>query len=246
MKNELDAQADLFGVDGCRAGWFVAKQCGRTGYISTRVIGRFEDLLDWARDRAVVAVDIPIGLASNGSRACDTHARRLLGRPRASSVFSPPTRAALTASTYEDACAINHAESGKRISIQAFHIRSKIAEVDAVLRMRAGSRARVFEAHPELSFMHLRMQEGGPAHGLRESKAHACGFALRHAMLVRCFGSAIDAALATRKPAQATRDDVLDAFAVLWSARRIALREALHVPETIQTDAAGIPMAIYC
>ena len=40
--------------------------------------------------------------------------------------------------------------------------------------------------------------------------------------------------------------DVLDAFAVLWSARRIASGKAFHLPEEIETDAAGIPMTIYC
>jgi predicted RNase H-like nuclease len=246
MTNELNAQADLYGIDGCRAGWFVARQSGSTGELSTRVIGSFEELLDWQRNHAVVAVDIPVGLSSNGIRACDTQARKRLGRPRASSVFSPPTRPALAATTYEEACEVNHAACGKRISIQAFHIRNKIAEVDAVMRMHADARARVFEVHPELSFMHLRMEEGGPAHGLRESKAHAPGFALRHALLVRCFGSAIDAALAARKPAQASQDDVLDAFAVLWSARRIASGQALRFPDIEERDAAGIPMTIYC
>ena len=246
MKNERNAQADLFGIDGCKAGWFVAKQCGRTGEISTHVIDRFEALLDWDHDHAIVAIDIPVGLSSDGPRACDAHARKRLGRPRASSVFSPPTRAALAASTYQQACEINHAASGKRISIQAFHIGKKIREVDDVLRTHASARTHVFEVHPELSFMQLRIEEGGPAHGLRESKAHAPGFALRHAMLVRSFGSAIDAALSARKPAQASRDDVLDAFAVLWSARRIASGEALRFPETVEIDAAGIPMVIHC
>ncbi|SAK68154.1 hypothetical protein AWB76_04062 [Caballeronia temeraria] len=246
MNNERDIHADLFGVDGCKAGWFVVKQCGRTAAITTSVIAHFQDLLDCKRANAIVAVDMPIGLSENGIRACDTLARKMLGRPRGSSVFAPPIRAALAASSYEEACAINHAESGKRISIQAFHIRKKIAEVDDVMHTHNINATRVFEVHPELSFMHVRMEQGGPAHGLRESKAHAPGFALRHALLVKCFGSAIDSALATRKPSQASRDDVLDAFAVLWTARRIASGKAFHLPEEIAIDANGIPMAIYC
>ena len=246
MMHSRNAPPDLLGVDGCKAGWFVVRQCGRSGDISTSVVSGFADVLDWQNAHAIVAVDMPIGLASNGVRACDTLARKLLGRPRGSSVFSPPVRAALAASSYDEACDINHAASGKRISIQAFHIRNKIREVDDVLRTRAGASARVFEVHPELSFMHLRMEQGGPAHGLHESKALAPGFALRHELLVQCFGSAIDTALSARKAAQASRDDVLDAFAVLWSARRIATGKAFRLPDTIETDAAGIPMSIYC
>ncbi|HKT62641.1 MAG TPA: DUF429 domain-containing protein [Burkholderia sp.] len=56
----------------------------------------------------------------------------------------------------------------------------------------------------------------------------------------------MDAALSARKSAQASRDDVLDAFAVLWSARRIASGEALRFPETVEIDASGIPMVIHC
>jgi len=175
MNIKRDVHADLYGVDGCKAGWFVAKQCGRTGTIATKVIGRFEDLLEWKRANAIVAVDMPIGLSSNGVRTCDTLARKILGRPRASSVFTPPIRAALVSSSYEEACAVNQAVTGKRISIQAFHIRNKIAEVDDMLRTLADEDVRVFEVHPELSFMHLRMEQGGPAHGLRESKAIASG-----------------------------------------------------------------------
>jgi predicted RNase H-like nuclease len=246
MKTQRHISADLFGIDGCKAGWFVARQHAHTGEITTCVIDRFDALLDWEREHAIVAVDIPIGLSVSGTRACDIHARTLLKRPRASSVFAPPTRAALAASTYEEACAINLAESGKRISIQAYHIGKKIREVDTLLLGHPAARSRLFEVHPELSFMHLAMHHGGPAHGLRESKAHAAGFALRHALLVKCFGSGVDAALAARRPAQASQDDVLDAFAVLWSARRIASGEALRFPETPDADAAGIPMAIYC
>lgn len=237
---------DLFGIDGCKAGWWVARQHAGTGAVSTCVVDRLDLLLDWEHEHAIVAIDIPVGLSGNGVRACDRHARALLGRPRASSVFAPPTRAALSGRTYEEACAINQTESGKRISIQAFHIGKKIAEVDALLHRHAAARSRIFEVHPELSFMHLAMEQGGPEHGLRESKAHATGFALRHALLVQCFGSAVDAALAARRPAQASRDDVLDAFAVLWSARRIAAGRALRFPDPPDADTSGIPMAIYC
>ncbi|SAK71894.1 hypothetical protein AWB79_04003 [Caballeronia hypogeia] len=246
MNNERKEPFDLLGVDGCKAGWFVVRQCGQSGDLFTSVVSRFADVLAGEHTHAIVAVDMPIGLASDGMRACDALARKLLGRPRASSVFSPPARAALAASDYQEACEINYAACGKRIAIQAFHIGKKIREVDDVLRANPDASARVFEVHPELSFMHLRMQTGGPSHGLRESKARAAGFELRHALLVRTFGSAVDTALGARKPAQASQDDVLDAFALLWSARRIASGDAFHVPDAIETDAAGIRMAIYC
>ena len=96
-----------------------------------------------------IAVDMPIGLlerAAPGGRECDREARALLGRPRASSVFSPPTRKALAARRYEEVAALN----GAGMSKEAFNILPKIREVDAL--MDAALQDTVVEAHPELAF----------------------------------------------------------------------------------------------
>jgi predicted RNase H-like nuclease len=81
----------------------------------------FEAVLASAAE--VICVDIPVGLLDGpGQRPCDTAARRLLGRPRASSVFPPPCRPALTAGDYETACEQNFRVCGRRISRQAYNI----------------------------------------------------------------------------------------------------------------------------
>ena len=54
---------------------------------------------------AVVGVDVPIGLSDGKPRQCDIEARAVLRAPRASSVFPPPIRSALSAKTREEACA---------------------------------------------------------------------------------------------------------------------------------------------
>src|SRR5439155_4147082 len=81
------------GVDGCRAGWVVVLSEGARSEVT--VARDFAGVLGLTRGACVVGVDMPIGLldaAAPGGRECDRHARRLLGRGRACSVFSPPAR----------------------------------------------------------------------------------------------------------------------------------------------------------
>ena len=71
-----------------------------------RICTDFRQVLDLEPKPSVVAVDMPIGLLeepSSGGRECDKEARRLLGTPRRSSVFTPPTKPALASATYEEA-----------------------------------------------------------------------------------------------------------------------------------------------
>jgi predicted RNase H-like nuclease len=187
-----------------------------------------------------VAIDMPIGLSSDGRRSCEQAARRFIS-PRGSTVFPTPIRACLDAVDYAQACAISRRTIGKAISKQAWHILPKIREVDSALaRLRAngarGTLDRVVESHPECSF--AAMNGGGV---LRDSKHTASGLAARTALIEREFGMTIPA----RLPG-ARRDDILDAYAMLWTAERVAGdgHIALHGPGGPETDDAGITMQI--
>jgi len=137
-----------------------------------------------------VLIDIPIGLI-DGPRACDLEARKLLGA-RKSSVFPAPPRRLLRATRYRGQC-----------SVQLWNILYKIREVDAAMSPRLQRRVR--EAHPECSFALLN---DGP---LRFSKKSPGGLAERRALMEPLFGPM------PRVPGAAA-DDVLDAYALLWSA----------------------------
>lgn len=90
----------VVGVDGCRRGWFAVRlEPGR--HSSFDVFPRIEDLWNEWSDASLILIDIPIGL-SDMNRRCDTDARKVLGR-RHSTVFTPPCRVALEASTYREA-----------------------------------------------------------------------------------------------------------------------------------------------
>jgi predicted RNase H-like nuclease len=182
------------GVDGCRGGWTVALATLEE-IVEVRVVPAFADVL--ALRPAAIAIDMPIGLADSGPRACDIEARRRLG-PRRSSVFPAPLRPMLEANTYQEALAIGG------LSKQAYHLLPKIREVDALITPRR--QRTIVEAHPELCFARL------VGHPCRAPKRTSEGRAERQ-MVVRL---TID-----RPPTGAAWDDVLDACALVETARRV-------------------------
>jgi predicted RNase H-like nuclease len=228
------------GADGCRAGWVVVLAGG--GEVSIRVLPRFADVVDVSSAASVVGVDMPIGLldrAVPGGRDCDRRARRLLG-PRGCCVFTPPVRAALRARDYARALLVNRRSSGARlgISIECFGLFTKLREVDVALRSRPNLARRVHEVHPELAFRAMARAVAG-----LPPKRTAIGRAARLALLERRFRSV--RGYATAPPRGAAADDVIDAFAVCWSAARIAARRAVCLPTRPGHDARGLPMAIW-
>jgi predicted RNase H-like nuclease len=144
----------LYGVDGCPGGWVVAAGDETLGQPSFCVVRRIGPLLGEARDgRALVAIDVPIGLPTCQSRACDLAARVLLGRPRASSVFPAPCRAMLRAARPPRGQALRCPRCGKCAQKQLDNILPKIGEVDDALV--PGLQDSVREAHPEVVFAEL-------------------------------------------------------------------------------------------
>jgi predicted RNase H-like nuclease len=200
---------------------------------------------------AFVALDVPIGLpaaTTRGGRAADAEARARLG-PRGSSVFSAPCRAALdvaVAARFDPGAYFDAAEAsataspdGLRLSKQAFFLLPRIHEVDAHLDARPDDLERVFEVHPELAFLAL-----GGGRDLGPKKTFLGKLARLRAL--EAAGLAVpEAALALEEDPRVSPDDVLDAFACLWSAARLARGEAERLPAAPETDPRGRPMAIH-
>ena len=229
----------LSAADGCRAGWVVVTQDLDTGAISWRLCAGAQALIHPDPLPAVLAIDIPIGLPDLGARQADPLARRLLGPGRGSSVFPAPLRPMLAAGTYLEACAIRLRIDGKKMSIQAWGIMPKIRDVDAVLSADPAARLRVYEIHPEVCFHFM-----AGAHPLRHGKKTPAGQAERLRLLEPHFGAAPAAALADRRALAAQPDDVLDAFAALWTARRIHAGTARGLPPDPPVDSNGLRMQI--
>lgn len=237
----MTAHSDIAGVDGCRAGWFVVRSDQALERFDYFVAGTIDDAALELRDCSVVGIDIPIGLPDSGTRTCDRLARRQLAPLRAASVFSAPIREILPLSDFREACDVSERTSGRRISIQAFNILPKIREVDALLRSRRAGERRFFEVHPELAF--ARLNDLRP---IADPKRSRTGYESRRRLLGSSIpASVLDDALGAFPRSQVARDDVLDACAVLLSARRIAAGNARRLPAEPDIDSAGIDMAIW-
>jgi predicted RNase H-like nuclease len=227
---------NIVGVDGCPAGWIALIENTETRRVTAHVFLTFGDLTV-ARDAAVIAIDIPIGLTDSGARKCDELARAQLGAKRGTSVFPAPIRSALPAATYAAAKAASVIAQKKGISKQAFAIYPKIREVDDELATDADLRRRVFEIHPELTFS---TWNGVP---ILPPKRTPEGHAIRRALVDANFGPlAFESARNQVHRRLAANDDIADAFAALWTARRILRGESQTLPRDPPFDSRGLPM----
>jgi len=224
------------GVDGCRRGWVVATTPARgpAPLVSIEVVPHIQTVLDRVRAGELVAVglDMPFGLPPAGTRACDVAARRRLG-PRRSSVFPAPPRPLLGSADHAEAVRRSRALDGRGVSIQAYNLLPKIAEVDRCIDVDLAES--VVEAHPESALAELA---GGP---LATTKRTAVGRAERLALLDGPFPASRDVLAAPRSGAAV--DDVLDAAAAAWSARRWAAGTALVLGDGAR-DERGLPMRV--
>lgn len=218
------------GVDGRRGGWVVATVDVPHGVdesparlVSLEYRETLASLLD--EEARVIAIDMPIGLSDDGSRACDVAARRIL-RPHGSRVFPAPPRAALPYITdYEAACAASRAVSGKALSRQSWNLLAAISEVDDLADDEC-----LVECHPELAFALMN------GHPVDERKKTPEGRARRLDLLRRWLPDLDDPAYG---------DDGLDAIACAWSAARIASGAADTLPAgSLRRDGRGRPMRI--
>ena len=218
----------IVGLDGCRRGWVAAVKDG--GSIDVRLCAGDEELVALFESCAVVAIDVPIGLAERGPRSCDHHARRFLGR-RASSVFPAPLRPLLALRDWAEANRVSNRLQQRGISKQGWAIVPKVEQIDRLLQRHRELRQRVYEVHPEVSFAYW--SEGAPL----EAKRSQAGLAARRALVRTHFGEVPPV------PRGAREDDLLDAFAALWTAERILAGKAQTLGDA-HADLTGLPMRI--
>lgn len=221
----------VLGVDGCRAGWVgVLLTAGRVELLVAATIVELVTLAPVLP--GVIGVDIPIGLPDHGPREADRAARRELPRRRTSSVFPTPAREAVAATTWQEATEANRAALGVGLSHQSFALVPKIAEVDRWVRGGAGTV--VLEVHPEVSFTALGADTVWSKKTSAGAATRVC--ALRKAEIV----------VPKRPyPPGVGSDDVLDACAVAWTARRHASGVSRSLPEVAERFSDGLPAAIH-
>lgn len=243
----INQNAWLAGVDGCAGGWIAAFVRPQGGETRVRIVPRFANVLSAPERPEIVAVDMPVGLPERvgiGGRAAENCIRPLLGA-RQSSVFSVPSRAAIYAADYGEACRIAAATSDppRKVSKQLFNIAPKIREVDECLQGNAEAAARVFEVHPELAFWRLNGGRALTEPKKIKSRPYEPGLALRRNLLM---GAGLpEATVSALPPKGAASDDLLDALACAAIARRIHAGTAEPFPNPPPRDAFGLAMAIW-
>jgi predicted RNase H-like nuclease len=215
----------VLGVDGVRGRWVAVALRGRR-IVDARVVPTLAEAIESWPEAEAIGVDTPIGLPSPAlddpghdaagigfPRRADVAARELLVGA-ASRVFTAYPREVYLCETHAEATACAQRLVGQGCSQQAWRLRTAILDAETV-----SADQRVFEAHPELSFLQMRGEVLRP-------KTTWQGVAERIDAL-RLEG--IDVPL-DHDAAHAPAADVLDATAVAWSARRKLRGKALRVP----------------
>lgn len=239
-----EAGAFVLGVDGCRKGW-VCVRLNLPDLTSAAFIApAFDKLLAGVgAGAAMIIVDMPIGLAETGRRACEREARRRLSPLRHSSVFSTPRRPMLAFKTYEEANDWGKRQgkdAGGGLSKQAWMITPKIREIDDAIT--SADQTRLAEGHPEVAFWRLNGEQpcrhpkrasDGAQERLALLKEHGITAAEKHYEDLRLeVGTGIG------------RDDVYDACALALTAKARLDGCAIHLTDG-KTDARGLVMEIW-
>jgi predicted RNase H-like nuclease len=209
------------GVDGCPKGW-IAVLVDDGGFLDARIFPDAASLAAGVPEADVICVDMPIGLPHGGWRRADELARALVG----SSLFMTFPRDVLLAETHPEAVDRAREQVGKGISLQAYSLRAKLLDLELHLDRR------MVETHPELAFLAMK--------GARLSSKHTWnGLNERRVLLAR---EGVELPHPLARGDEVPPEDVVDAAAAAWSARRVSRGEYLVLPP----DAAdGEPRIVF-
>jgi predicted RNase H-like nuclease len=216
--------SQIIGIDGCKSGWFSVWQ-NPDDSIQSSIFSTLNHLKDFFNDEAhlIIGIDMPVVLSDFIPREADQLARKLLSK-KASSVFTAPTPEMLEQPNYERASYVSKRLFGKSMSLQSWYLFPKIKDVQTIIH---DAHINLYEIHPELSFRAMNHEEV-----ILESKKSKEGFEIRNALLRRHFESFDFESIRNLYPRKDVMDnDILDAMAVLWSAKRIQANEASFLPK---------------
>lgn len=224
---------NIGGVTPCPAGWLVlpGRMSGVTVVAEDAfVVRKLIDVLDYRPKFDFAAVNIPFGYPEQPGmrlRQCDREAREHVGWPRLVSLRPVPSRPALFARSRAEAVALEpwltrndfrHFRWMREAAndIQPFHARS------------------FYSANADLSFQHMNGDEP-----LMSSPYHIDGEAERFG-LIREKLPGIEDVVGRVPPVGAGLVHMLNAAAMLWTARRASGRAISRLPIDAEWDEAGI------
>ncbi len=225
----------VVGIDGAPGGW-LAVIWGKT--VTHQLFPNLSDAMQL--DGEIVAIDMPIGLPELSGRTVEKIARQML-KGKASSIFSVPARAAIESenASYQEACLINLqlSKPPKKFSRQSYGIFPKMRELDRI--MTPELQTRIHEVHPELSFAEMNNRKA-----VLSKKTRAEGRIERIRLLSSSGFPWSQMPSATYLKKDVADNDIVDACACAWSARRILEGQALCIPDQLEMDKRGLVMSI--
>lgn len=214
----------IIGIDGCKSGWFSVWE-NQDKSIHSAVFSNLNELKNFFKNESqlILGIDMPVVLSEVIPRQADQLARKLLSK-KASSVFTAPTPEMLDQPNYEKASLVSKRLFGKSMSLQSWYLFPKIKDVQTMIHHED---MQIYEIHPELSFRAMNNEQV-----ILESKKTHEGFALRNALLSMHFKNFIFEDIRNQHARKDVMDnDILDALAVLWSAKRIQSNQASYLPQ---------------
>jgi predicted RNase H-like nuclease len=229
----------LAGVVPCRGGWLVCggKLVGTGLFPEPPVVEKhLVEVVDHVPPYTVICLAAPIGLPDGPvehGRKAERAARKVLGWPRLGAILSAPTIAATErADSYAEAVRLN----GGSLSPVTWGRIKRIREVREVVQSH--TQRHVYEVHPELSFHQLNGDKS-----LVHSKRSPEGLKERRELLLRRF-QGMETRFEAGWPRGATEATLLDGFAALWTARRVAAKAATRIPESPEWNGDGLRMEL--
>jgi predicted RNase H-like nuclease len=227
------------GVDGCPAGWCAVIKEENDWH--TAVYTDIAELWSKHKDAALILIDMPIGVLDDGTdRPCDYKVRKLIGKRR-SSLFPMPCRAALYASSYEEASLTNFKITGKKLSREMWNIMPKMRQLNDFLVNNTEALAVIKETHPELCFTGL--SAGRPMEYAKKKEKDPAFEERLRVLISYCSGAnaLIEKALKEYQRRYVARDDIVDAMALAIMAS-FGIDKLQSIPEKPEFDAKGLPM----
>jgi predicted RNase H-like nuclease len=227
----------LGGIVPCPGGWLIlpARLAGVTvNAEEPEVVRHLMDVLEYKPKFDAAAIYAPVGfneLPHGPYRPCDTEAREMVGWPRVVGIKPMPSRAALRASSREEARLIEPwltNDDFRRFKwwrqaereFQPFHQRT------------------FFAAHPDLSFTNLNGDVP-----LTTSPHHQEGV-LERMHLLRDKLPGVEDVILRLPPPGAGQLHLMQACALVWTARRAAGRAMSRLPADPTWDDTGMRMEL--
>ena len=219
------------GVTPCRGGWLVAAAKLQGTIFSPEDpirVDSFIEVVDMRPAYSSIALNAPVGgldQATVGGRTCDREARALLGR-RGAAVKSAPI----------------HVESPDGTDLLPDHVdaitRTLLPRYQEVANEMAPFRQRtIYEVNADLSFFQLNGDVP-----MRWSKYSERGMDERRALVESKLPGSLR--IINAEVPGATTSHLLDAAAILWTARRIFAKAALRIPMEPEWDEQGLRMEL--